>query len=63
MNSTFTKNIANYGGAIRSYYSDDGVLENVVFEENQADNHGGAMYNEYSDDGMLDNVVLQENEA
>ena len=25
-------------------YSDDGVLDNLVFEENQAEDEGGAMY-------------------
>ena len=43
-NSTFTNNIASVsGGAMYNDYSDDAVLDNLVFQENEA-NYGGAMY-------------------
>ncbi len=41
-NAQFTKNIASdEGGAMYNHSPIDGVLDNVVFQENEADRGGG----------------------
>ena len=54
-NGKFTRNFAVYGGAIALK---NGVIENIIFEDNSAET-GGAIY--FDEDGAVSNCVFNRN--